>query len=92
VSNLIGGMMMLSTKDAIFLKAAPMTPTAKSMTFPRIANLGLSARFSFAFQSRQGTALSESPDFEGGLLRGLYKANWNPGRKNGGDLRCYFCR
>src|SRR6266850_4124520 len=36
----IGGMMMSSTKDeTIFPKDAPiMTPTAKSMTFPRIAN------------------------------------------------------
>src|ERR1700730_18720635 len=62
----IGGMMMSSTKDdTIFPKAAPiMTPTARSRTFPRMANSlnSLSTVFSFAFQFRQVAALHESPD------------------------------
>src|SRR5882762_5813689 len=51
-----GGMRMSSTKDeTIFPKAAPtMTPTARSMTFPRMANSLNSFSTVFSFAIHQG--------------------------------------
>src|SRR5258708_17605521 len=92
----IGGMMMSSTKDKmIFPKAVPiMTPTAKSTTFPRIANSlnSFSTVFRLCFSIKASDSPRRFPDFpEGSLLRGLYKRQTgNQGRGEGARFVLLF--